>query len=521
MEPERRIEKLLRAYANRRRREGGPPPELNPVTRRLLQSEAARRAAAPRDSDAQSGWLSFFRVKWWWTLAGATAAVVVSAWFIYSLNQPEKTESLAAAHRVEPSVAEVQERDLQKKAAPAVIPATPAEDKAPQTLARSAEERSKSATAVTTREPANAPATASARAVTPSVDTAVAPVASPPALQGAAAAPPAPPSTFRLAAATPSLKAESLKQAEPQTAQSTLGQAANSAASAATPTVTLADNLAVAPPNADSAKLNKDIAGATVATGTLAAPTAPVVAPALTLNSTALAPGAAPSVGANALAESAAANQQRFYRKGTALNNRAGGGFGGAGGGGGFKGGNLNYDVAAESAPAVSVVLTNFVAVRTSNLLQIFDADGSIYQGYVQGDAFNAANALNSANTLNGANAANAANTAASDATGARAAYSRADATPNNSALQNTQLFAGYAFTVNGTNVTLNRMVNFSGVFAPQPAGTTVNPAFYNRTLVPNRAALQNVAFPSVSGVLTIEGETPVRIDATPVPPKN
>lgn len=45
MEPERRIEKLLRTYARKRREEAGATPELHPATRRLLHGEVARRAA--------------------------------------------------------------------------------------------------------------------------------------------------------------------------------------------------------------------------------------------------------------------------------------------------------------------------------------------------------------------------------------------------------------------------------------------------------------------------------------------
>jgi len=43
MEPERPIEKLLRAAASKRRDEAGDPLEIHPATRRLLQSEVSRR----------------------------------------------------------------------------------------------------------------------------------------------------------------------------------------------------------------------------------------------------------------------------------------------------------------------------------------------------------------------------------------------------------------------------------------------------------------------------------------------
>jgi hypothetical protein len=47
-EPERPIENLLRAAANKRREEAGPPLELHPATRRLLQGEVARQYAAKK-----------------------------------------------------------------------------------------------------------------------------------------------------------------------------------------------------------------------------------------------------------------------------------------------------------------------------------------------------------------------------------------------------------------------------------------------------------------------------------------
>jgi hypothetical protein len=50
MEPERRIEKVLRTYAKKRRDEGGAAPELHPATRRLLQDEVARRRSKPAGS---------------------------------------------------------------------------------------------------------------------------------------------------------------------------------------------------------------------------------------------------------------------------------------------------------------------------------------------------------------------------------------------------------------------------------------------------------------------------------------
>jgi hypothetical protein len=58
MEPERNIEKALRAFAKKRRERAGDPVELHPANRRLLQDEATRRARKP---EGRSSWLTFFR----------------------------------------------------------------------------------------------------------------------------------------------------------------------------------------------------------------------------------------------------------------------------------------------------------------------------------------------------------------------------------------------------------------------------------------------------------------------------
>jgi hypothetical protein len=53
-EPEREIEKALKAYARKRREQAGAPLELHPATRRLLQSEASR--LSPNESGSPGRW---------------------------------------------------------------------------------------------------------------------------------------------------------------------------------------------------------------------------------------------------------------------------------------------------------------------------------------------------------------------------------------------------------------------------------------------------------------------------------
>jgi hypothetical protein len=64
MEPERKIEKLLRAYAKKRRAQAGDPLALHPATRRLLQGEITRNAPKPDDEDASLTLWEFFRQQW-------------------------------------------------------------------------------------------------------------------------------------------------------------------------------------------------------------------------------------------------------------------------------------------------------------------------------------------------------------------------------------------------------------------------------------------------------------------------
>ena len=51
MEEERKIEKLLRAYAKKRRADAGDPLKLHPAPRRQLQDEVARDCASRKDED--------------------------------------------------------------------------------------------------------------------------------------------------------------------------------------------------------------------------------------------------------------------------------------------------------------------------------------------------------------------------------------------------------------------------------------------------------------------------------------
>ncbi len=63
MEPERKIEKLLRAYAKKRRADAGDAFTLHPATRRRLQTEVDRQFAEPPEEESVSLW-QLFRQQW-------------------------------------------------------------------------------------------------------------------------------------------------------------------------------------------------------------------------------------------------------------------------------------------------------------------------------------------------------------------------------------------------------------------------------------------------------------------------
>ena len=65
MEPERKIEKLLRAYAKKRQGDAGDPLKLHPAMRRQLQDEVARRKRQPEDEEEASVSLwELFKQRW-------------------------------------------------------------------------------------------------------------------------------------------------------------------------------------------------------------------------------------------------------------------------------------------------------------------------------------------------------------------------------------------------------------------------------------------------------------------------
>src|SRR5947207_2530344 len=96
MEPERPIEKLLRAWAKKRRQDAGSPPDLHPATRRLLQGEVTRKfGKSERQPRSFSERLAALWPRLAWGL-GVFAVLAAAAWLVQpGLNKPRNNLSLA------------------------------------------------------------------------------------------------------------------------------------------------------------------------------------------------------------------------------------------------------------------------------------------------------------------------------------------------------------------------------------------------------------------------------------------
>ncbi len=93
MEPERKIEKLLRASANQRRKAAGKAFELHPATRRLLQGEVARQQTeAPQAAAASFSFWQWLRQRWL-VPASLTVAILVGTLLLWPIFPTAKMQS--------------------------------------------------------------------------------------------------------------------------------------------------------------------------------------------------------------------------------------------------------------------------------------------------------------------------------------------------------------------------------------------------------------------------------------------
>ena len=90
MEPERKIEKLLRVYATKRRVDAGDSLKLHPATRLLLQGEVARRRPATDDEDSSLSLWELFRQRWAFLLSFALVIFFGAALFLPALSSAKR-----------------------------------------------------------------------------------------------------------------------------------------------------------------------------------------------------------------------------------------------------------------------------------------------------------------------------------------------------------------------------------------------------------------------------------------------
>ena len=90
MEPERKIEKLLRAYAKKRRAEAGDALKLHPATRRRLQAEVARNKPRPDAEEESMSLWELFRRQWAFLLSFALIVFFVATLFLPALSSAKK-----------------------------------------------------------------------------------------------------------------------------------------------------------------------------------------------------------------------------------------------------------------------------------------------------------------------------------------------------------------------------------------------------------------------------------------------
>ena len=96
MEPERKIEKLVRAYAKKRRADAGGAFTLPPATRRRLQAEVDKQFAEPPEEESVSLW-QLFRQQWAVLAVFALVIFFGASLFLPALSKAKvKSQSVSA-----------------------------------------------------------------------------------------------------------------------------------------------------------------------------------------------------------------------------------------------------------------------------------------------------------------------------------------------------------------------------------------------------------------------------------------
>jgi prepilin-type processing-associated H-X9-DG protein len=90
MEPERKIEKLLRAYAKKRRAQAGDPLQLHPSTRRMLLDEVAQATPKADEAEESVSLWELFRRQWAMLLGFALVIFFMASMFLPALSLAKK-----------------------------------------------------------------------------------------------------------------------------------------------------------------------------------------------------------------------------------------------------------------------------------------------------------------------------------------------------------------------------------------------------------------------------------------------
>src|SRR4051812_10853672 len=96
MEPERKIEKVLRAFAKKRRDDAGDF-KLHPATRRILQGEAARRNPKPNEGSLLGKLFGTLRPSLIYAACFAVVVIMGAALLLPGLNKSKNRSQMAVA----------------------------------------------------------------------------------------------------------------------------------------------------------------------------------------------------------------------------------------------------------------------------------------------------------------------------------------------------------------------------------------------------------------------------------------
>jgi hypothetical protein len=95
MPNERRIEKLLRAFAKKRKADAGAPLEMHPATRRLLQDEVARGAKKSRRKDVSLWQMLFGTPRRAFAVCALMSLIISGSVFVTTMKKSGSTADLA------------------------------------------------------------------------------------------------------------------------------------------------------------------------------------------------------------------------------------------------------------------------------------------------------------------------------------------------------------------------------------------------------------------------------------------